>query len=136
MWDEPNVGLKCQSVRRDIVFLASITSEVKNDHANVTTQRILNKFIEGFDVGFRLNRGRVKCTSFACYWYLAFKRRITMGKAFKRISKLGSKEWNLLPSSLKESRTYVLHFLEKIFSVICFWCALGFHCSGLVYSLH
>ena len=49
------VVLKCQSVRRGIVFLvltASITSEVKNDHDHVTTQRFLNKFIEvNFFVG-------------------------------------------------------------------------------------
>ena len=31
---------------RDMMFLASTTSEVKNDHANVITQDICNKFIE------------------------------------------------------------------------------------------
>ncbi len=42
--DEPKIELECQSVfwpRR-----ASTTLEVKNDHAHVTTQRILHKTVE------------------------------------------------------------------------------------------
>ena len=47
--DEPNIELKCQSVHQYMMFLplsASKTLEVKNDHANVITQDICNKFIE------------------------------------------------------------------------------------------
>ena len=40
LWDKENIEFKCQSVHWDIVFLpltTSITSEVKNNHAHVTT---------------------------------------------------------------------------------------------------
>ena len=51
----PDVELKCQSVHLLQFFwpqTASITMEVKNNHAHLTTQRILNKFIKiNFSVG-------------------------------------------------------------------------------------
>ena len=49
LWDEPIIELECQSVHSQQSFwplTASITIEVKNEYAYVTTQRILNKFIE------------------------------------------------------------------------------------------
>ena len=46
----------CQSVCWNTLFLASKTSEVKNDYAHVITQDICNKFYVG-DVWFGLNAG-------------------------------------------------------------------------------
>ena len=37
LWDEPNIELKCQSVRRDMRFLAS-NSLSTTDHAHVIIQ--------------------------------------------------------------------------------------------------
>ena len=55
LWDEPNVELKCQSVRRDMMFLASNSLQIlrgQNDHAHVIMQGICKKFIEvNFSVG-------------------------------------------------------------------------------------
>ena len=53
--DEPNVEVKCQSVRQDVMFLASNNLQKlgnKNDHAHFITQDICNKLIEiNFCVG-------------------------------------------------------------------------------------
>ena len=49
LWDEPNIKLECQSVRLQYSvwpLTASITMDVKNNYAQVTTQRILNAFIK------------------------------------------------------------------------------------------
>ena len=49
LWDKPNVELSAKVCARYNVFwtlTASITMEVKNNYAHVTTQTILNKFIE------------------------------------------------------------------------------------------
>ena len=49
LWDEPNIELSAKVCTYYNVFwpvTASITMEVKNNYAHVTTQRILNKFIE------------------------------------------------------------------------------------------
>ena len=46
LWDGLNVELKCQSVRSLYgVWPLTASMEVKNNHAHVTTHRILNKFI-------------------------------------------------------------------------------------------
>ena len=53
LWDGPNIEVKCQSVR-SLYGVQPLTAsmEVKNNHAYVTTQRILYKFIEvNFYVG-------------------------------------------------------------------------------------
>jgi hypothetical protein len=50
LWDEPNVELKAKVYK---VLTASISKEVKNNHAHVTTQRILNKLMEvNFSEGY------------------------------------------------------------------------------------
>ena len=53
LWDEPNVELKCQSVRLLYgVWPLTASMEVKNKYAYVITQDICNKFIEvNFFVG-------------------------------------------------------------------------------------
>ena len=52
MWDKLILVLKCQSVRQDLIFLASTTSEVKNYYVHVITQEVCNNFIETkFSVG-------------------------------------------------------------------------------------
>ena len=43
LWDEPNIELECQSVRSQYSvwpLTASITMDVKNNHAHVTTQKL------------------------------------------------------------------------------------------------
>ena len=53
IWDEPNIELRYQSVQSLYgVWPLTASIEVKNNHASVKTQRILNKFIEvNFSVG-------------------------------------------------------------------------------------